>query len=667
MLRTSLRHDADDGIPVPLTAAALVVLALVVWLSPSALRHVEGALIPWPTHGLGLTILVGASERSRRQVGVGVLVAVAVGGLLAGGALLRAIGSAALVAAQGLVILLIFQRLARRRHPLANATAYAWFMMAILVGVIPTALVAAAIVQLVGPELLGAYSIRNWWVAAVTSGAALAPVLLAFTAPTVVARKRPRLASLEFLALAAFYLLALLNAFLLVGEPVLALPPAVATLPFLSWAALRFGSRGFAIIAAMLITVVIASTVLGIGPFEVFGPEAFVRGQRAWMYLASLVGPAMIFPVALVEREAAEERARGAYAQLAAIIEGSGDLIAAVDRDLVFIAANPAWVEGFRRISDVTVRPGMRMEDAYVNLPGDAEESLAYWRRALGGEYFTVTRALGDPARVRDEYEITYGPVRDAHGDVVGASQVVRNVTARRHRDAEEAEARRLESVGRLAGGVAHDFNNLMTAVIGYAELIGNTFDKDDPRRADLAEIERAATRAGELTQQLLAFARQRVIAPQIVDIGVVVENFSRLLAPLLGPNITLLIRSEPGLRQVRLDPTQFEQVLMNLAVNARDAMPGGGRLAVETANAVRGATKGVRLTVRDSGTGMPPEVQGRAWEPFFTTKPLGQGTGLGLPTVHGIVHQAGGVIDVETKVGVGTAFHVFLPAVDES
>jgi signal transduction histidine kinase len=492
-------------------------------------------------------------------------------------------------------------------------------------------------------------------------------VLLAFTAPALAERNRPQLVSLEFFVLSGIYVVALLNAFLSVGESTIALNPAVATLPFLSWAALRFGTRGFAIIAAMLISAVLTSTLIAVGPFQVFGPEAFVRGQRAWVYLASLVGPSMIFPVALAEREAAEERARGAYAQLAAILEGSGDLIAAVDRDLVVIAANPAWIEGFARISGIMVRPGMRMEDALAYLPDDAPQSLAYWRRAINGDFFTVTRTLGDPARVREEFEITYGPVRDAQGEPVGASQVVRNVTERRRREAEEGEARRLESVGRLAGGVAHDFNNLMTAVIGYADLIGATLEADDPRRADLAEIERAASRAGELTQQLLAFARQRVIEPRIVDIGLLVENFSRLLAPLLGPNITLLVRSEPELRKVKLDPTQFEQVLMNLAVNARDAMPGGGRLVVETANDVRGAEKGVRLTVRDTGTGMPPEVQARLWEPFFTTKPIGQGTGLGLPTVHGIVYQAGGVIDVESKIGQGTAFHVFLPAVAAS
>ena len=371
----------------------------------------------------------------------------------------------------------------------------------------------------------------------------------------------------------------------------------------------------------------------------------------------------MLFPVGLAERSAAEERARGAHAQLAAILEGSGDLIAAVDRDLVMIAANPAWIEGFDELTGVTVAAGMRMDEVLERaLPQDATDSVAYWRRALNGERFTVVRELGDPARRRAEYETTYGPVRDANGELVGASQVVRNVTARRHRDAEEGETRRLESVGRLAGGVAHDFNNLMTAVIGYTELVVATLPKDDPRREDLAQIERAAERAGELTQQLLAFARRRFVEPRIVDLGELVEGFTRLLAPLLGRSVLLTVHTEPGLRRVRIDPTQFEQVLMNLAVNARDAMPGGGRLEIATTNETQNLQKGVRLTVSDSGPGMTTETQARIWEPFFTTKPLGQGTGLGLPTVHGIVHQAGGAITFDTKLGSGSSFYVFLP-----
>ncbi len=638
----------------------MAVLALVILLAGPALRHFEGALIPWPAHGLVFALLLGVRVDQRKTLAVWILISASIGVLLGGGNPARAVAAAAQLTGEGLLVAVLYERFAPGRHPLTDSVAYAWLLFSIFFGAMPIALLAGAILAVVPGDPVPGYTALAWWVAAASSGATLAPVLLTPSKPAP--KRRRKLLSAEFLAICALYALALGNAFLHVGIEFGSLPPAVATLPFLAWASLRFGVRGFSIVASMMTVAIIGSTLLGVGPFLQFDAESFQRGQRAWVYLASIIGPAMIFPVGLAERAAAEERERGAHAQLEAILEGSGDLIAAVDRDMVIIALNPAWRKGFADLTGVQASYGMRMDDLLRQaLREDAEESIASWRRAINGEHFTVVRELARGER-REEFENTYGPVRDANGDLVGASQVVRNVTQRRRKEAEDAENRRLESVGRLAGGVAHDFNNLMTAVIGYTELVQSTLPADDPRRDDLAQIERAAVRAGELTQQLLAFARRRFVEPKVVDVGVLVEGFTRLLAPLLGRSVLLTVRSEPDLRRVRIDPTQFEQILMNLAVNARDAMPGGGRLEIETANDVRDGVKGVRLTVRDSGSGMSADTQARVWEPFFTTKPLGQGTGLGLPTVHGIVHQAGGDISLESQVGTGTAFHVFLP-----
>lgn len=649
-------------------ALAVVALGVVTWVAGPVLRHFEDALVSWPAHGLALAILLSARHADRPRLALGMVVAVTAGGLLAGGSVPRAVVAGAQLTAQTIVVILLYDRLTGGRHPLRGTITYAWFGFAVIVGALPITLLASLVRQIIGADYAPGFSILVWMIAAVSSMAALTPVLLAPTAPPAHDARTAPLVSIEFAALCVIYFLALINAFLLIGTPMVALPPAVATVPFLAWAGLRFGVRGFAIVALLFIAVVVTSAIVNIGPFQIFSDNLTARGRRAWVYLASLIGPSMLFPVALRERSVAEARARSAFAQLSAILEGSGDLIAAVDRDLVIIAANPAWVHGFEGLTGVRTGPGERM-DAVVRraLPLDAEESIALWRRALAGERFTVERFLGTPPRERVEFEITYSPVRDTVGVIVGASQVVRNVTDRSRREAEAQEARRLESIGRLAGGIAHDFNNLMTAVIGYTELLAQSMPKDDPRREDLAQIDRAASRAGDLTQQLLAFARRRVIAPRVVDVGELVETFSRLLSTLLGSNVLLSVRREPNLRNVRLDPAQFEQVVMNLAVNARDAMPGGGRLTIEVANALRGATRGVRLSVRDTGTGMTPEVQARLWEPFFTTKPLGQGTGLGLPTVHGIVYQAGGEITVESDVGRGTTFHVFLPEADVS
>jgi signal transduction histidine kinase len=606
-------------------------------------------------------LLLSSRRADHRPLAAALVVATAAGILLGGGSIPHALAGGVLLTLQGLLVTLLYDRVAGDRHPLTDSVAYAWVMFAVIAGSVPPAVVGGLINAFLASSPVPGYSALAWWIAAASSGAALTPVLLTPSKPAPTRRRK--LLSVEFLAICLLYAVALSNAFLHVGIEFGSLPPAVATLPFLAWASLRFGVRGFSIVAAMLISAVVSSTLVAVGPFLVFDADNMQRGQRAWIYLASIVGPAMIFPVGLAERAAAEERERGAHAQLEAILEGSGDLIAAVDRHLVIIALNPAWRDGFHDLTGVLATSGMRMDDLLVRaLPHDATESIAYWRRALNGEHFTVIRELGDIGGRREEFENTYGPVRDGKGELVGASQVVRNVTHRRKRETEEAENRRLESVGRLAGGVAHDFNNLMTAVIGYTELVQSTLPANDPRRDDLAQIERAAVRAGELTQQLLAFARRRFVEPKIVDIGILVEGFTRLLAPLLGRSVLLTVRTEPDLRRVRIDPTQFEQILMNLAVNARDAMPGGGRLEIETANDVRSGQRGVRLSVRDSGSGMSAETQARVWEPFFTTKPLGQGTGLGLPTVHGIVHQAGGEIALETEIGAGTSFHVFLP-----
>jgi signal transduction histidine kinase len=643
-----------------LLASAMVGVA--VWATAPLLGQFPGSVLPWPAHGLALAVLLLVRREDRVRSAVTVGVAAFIGGALGSGLPAQAFAASTLLVGQSVLVVLLFERFAGDRFPLDATGSYARWLGAVFAGMFPLAVVAQLAMRVAEAPIAPAFSALNWWVAGVSSSAALVPVLLGMVWRDARQSDARPLVSAEFALVAVVYLVALADAFLLMGPLGGILPPIIATLPFLAWAGLRFGIQGFSVIGAMLIVVVLASTVAEVGPFQVFDPDGIERARRAWVYLASLVGPAMIFPVALAERSLAERRMRAAHAQLTSIVESSGDLIAAVDRDLVVLAVNPAWVEEFERISAVRVSPGMRMSDAFAFLPGERPISLAHWRRALAGERFVSAREIGDPARARDEYEISYAPVRDPRGEIVGVSQVVRKISERRRREAESAEARRLESIGRLAGGIAHDFNNLMTAVMGYADLLMHSLPPADPRRDDVAEIERAALRAGELTQQLLAFARRRVIEPRLVDAGALVGVFSRLLGPLIGGRIALVVRSARGLHPIRVDPTQFEQVVMNLAVNARDAMPEGGRLLIETANDEREGRSVVRLSVRDSGSGMSAEVQARIFEPFFTTKPLGEGTGLGLPTVHGIVHQAGGEIEVESAPGLGTAFHVYFP-----
>ena len=231
--------------------------------------------------------------------------------------------------------------------------------------------------------------------------------------------------------------------------------------------------------------------------------------------------------------------------------------------------------------------------------------------------------------------------------------------------------SQKMEAVGRLAGGIAHDFNNLLTAIIGYTEILTIGFEPKDPRRADAEEIKRAAERAAELTRQMLAFSRKQIMQPKVVDLNISLQKVEPMLRRVIGEDIVMTITPKAQRSSVRVDPGQIEQVIMNLVVNARDAMPKGGRLTVETGEAALDARnlppqarpgEYVMLAVSDTGVGMSAEVRARIFEPYFTTKEVGKGTGLGLSTVYGIVQQSDGHIHVYSEPGQGTTFRVYLP-----
>jgi len=246
-----------------------------------------------------------------------------------------------------------------------------------------------------------------------------------------------------------------------------------------------------------------------------------------------------------------------------------------------------------------------------------------------------------------------------------------RDVTAQKQLEAQLHQAQKMEAFGQLAGGVAHDFNNLLSVIFGHAALLAPALAFDQSQAQSLAEIRGAAERAAALTRQLLAFSRRQVLEPKVVDLNAILSEAEAMLRRLIGEDVLLVTRLETRLRPVRVDPGQIAQVIVNLAVNARDAMPRGGTLVLETRN-VDGGTpqtairpgRHVLLTVTDTGCGMNPEVQARAFEPFFTTKGEGKGTGLGLAVVHGIVQQSGGRIRLESRPGAGTTFQIYLPAV---
>lgn len=293
--------------------------------------------------------------------------------------------------------------------------------------------------------------------------------------------------------------------------------------------------------------------------------------------------------------------------------------------------------------------------------PGDAHPELR-WLRKDGSEIWV---------------ELRTAPIHDDSGNLVALEGIARNITERKRLEDRLLQSQKMEAVGRLAGGVAHDFNNLLTAINGYGDLLSYRMGPDDPRRKEVDEIRKAGSRAAGLTRQLLAFSRRQVLQPKVLDLNDLVDNLCGMLKRLIGDDVRLVTALAPGLGRVKADPGQIEQVLLNLAVNARDAMPQGGTLTVATSHVNEGddlspwhitALRGphVAVTVTDTGCGMDEEILSHLFEPFFTTKEVGKGTGLGLATVYGVVKQSGGAIGVSSTPGRGTSFRVLLPKTEE-
>jgi two-component system, cell cycle sensor histidine kinase and response regulator CckA len=314
--------------------------------------------------------------------------------------------------------------------------------------------------------------------------------------------------------------------------------------------------------------------------------------------------------------------------------------------------------------------------DAFVERihPDDRASVLDTLGKAMtsGSDFSVLNRSLWPDGTIR-WLSGTGRVLLGEHGAPVRAVGISLDVTERRSLEEQYQQAQKMEAVGRLAGGVAHDFNNLLTVILGYCELMLPEFKPGDPHQTDIEEIQKAGTRAAGLTRQLLAFSRKQIIEPKLLDLNLIATEMQSMLERLIGEDVKIVLTLRPELAPVRADRGQIEQVVMNLAVNARDAMPKGGTLTIETANVVldehyakmhRTVKPGVHvaLTVTDTGTGMTPAVRARLFEPFFTTKEVGKGTGLGMATVYGIVTRSGGSIGVYTEVGKGTSFEVYFP-----
>ena len=366
---------------------------------------------------------------------------------------------------------------------------------------------------------------------------------------------------------------------------------------------------------------------------------------------------------------------------LAEIIEATDVLIQVANTNYEWLAVNRAAADEFEKIFGVRPDVGGNMIEILAAQPQSQAAVREVWSRALAGETFTEVAEFGDPQRGRRYYEMRFTPLRDKAHNIIGAYQFVFDVTQRvedqeRLHQAEEQlrQAQKMEAVGQLTGGVAHDFNNMLAVVSGSLELLQRRASTDDTRTRGLitAALE-ASKRAGNLTQRLLAFSRQQPLQPEVLDPNRLVAGMSDLFRHSLGAQVQLETILAGGIWKICADQNQLENVLLNLAVNARDAMPEGGRLTIETQNASLdqryvakelGVSPGqyVMIAVTDTGTGMPPEVVAKAFDPFFTTKEVGKGTGLGLSQVYGFVKQSGGHIKIYSEPGNGTTIKIYLP-----
>jgi PAS domain S-box-containing protein len=376
----------------------------------------------------------------------------------------------------------------------------------------------------------------------------------------------------------------------------------------------------------------------------------------------------------ITERKRAEERLRTSQEYARNIIDSSMDMIIAVDNERRITEFNPAAEETFGYSKEEIFGKSV---DLLYSDPGEGLE--VHKMTLVNGRHIQEITNKRKNGELFSSF-LSASVLLDARGEVVGVMGVSRDITERVRQEVERKrleeqllQAQKMEAIGRFAGGIAHDFNNMLTAIIGYSQLLLATSPKNDPAHADLEEIKKAADHAAALTRKLLAFSRKQTLQPQIVNLNTLVSDIEKMLHRIIGEDIELVTILEPRLSAIQVDPGQVEQVLMNLVVNARDAMSEGGTITLKTENVTideeyvkvepeARAGKFACLSVQDTGTGMDEETLRHIFEPFFTTKEAGKGTGLGLSTVYGIVKQHNGWLNVYSEPGQGSVFKIYLP-----
>jgi len=401
------------------------------------------------------------------------------------------------------------------------------------------------------------------------------------------------------------------------------------------------------------------------------------KENLVWDFSSAILGrlpDGRLLAISMAKDVTARKQTEAELTRLTQAVEAAANGIAIVDRAGVMRWINPAFTRLTGYTKEECIGQHTRILRSGVH---DKKFYQELWATVVAGRVWrgVICNRRKDDSLYHEEMTIT--PIVDETGRVLHFVAIKEDITDKQHLQTQLQQSQKMEAVGLLAGGVAHDFNNLLTIISGYSELLLSTIPRADPQREMVKAVAEAGERAAGLTRQLLAFSRQSVLEARILDLNEVVHDTEKMLRRMIGEDILLATTLDPLLRLVKVDPTQLSQVLINLAVNARDAMPKGGQLTIETANIDLDETyarthEGVRpgqyvlLAVSDSGTGMSPDVKARIFQPFFTTKEVGKGTGLGLAVVMGIVQQSGGRVAVYSELGLGTTFKIYLPAVVE-
>jgi PAS domain S-box-containing protein len=393
-----------------------------------------------------------------------------------------------------------------------------------------------------------------------------------------------------------------------------------------------------------------------------------IQRQQGTVILATIID--------ITERKRAQDQMRETEQRFRELAENIRDVFFVMDpKTGRALYVSPAYEEVFGHSRQhAYATPYAWMEAIH---PEDRDAASAAEQKASQtGVFSAITYRTVRPDKTIRWVRVRATPVRDTAGGVVRLVGIAEDITDLKRTEEQLLHAQKMEAVGRLAGGVAHDFNNLLTAIFGYADLLGKKLAAESREMQDLVEISKAATQAASLTTQLLAFSRRQLLQPVVLNLNELLQDMEKMLRRLIGEDVALTLTLAPGIGNVRADAGQVQQVVMNLVVNARDAMPTGGRLLIETANVElteeyaehhQPVSPGpyVLLAVSDTGSGMDAETQAQIFEPFFTTKEKGRGTGLGLATVYGIVRQTGGTVWVYSEPDHGTTFKIYLPRAD--